>query len=119
VVVLRFFKDGATYDQLDDGRTVRVAGSHFVPSPRYQVKLEGVKQLGFRTIFIGGIRDPTLIAGIDAFLESCKKRLIAQGFPEIAAKPDDYHMHFHVYGKNATMGPLESVRTIPHEIGVL
>ncbi|KAL4916557.1 hypothetical protein BDW62DRAFT_202545 [Aspergillus aurantiobrunneus] len=59
-----FVLDGASYQQLAE-KTVRVRGAQFIPSTVYQVKLEGVDKLGYRTIFIGGIRDPILIRQFD------------------------------------------------------
>lgn len=50
--------DNAKYEQVTP-KTCRVSGAKFEPTP-YQVKLEGVTHLGYRTIFVGGIRDPTL-----------------------------------------------------------
>lgn len=74
--------DDARYQQLEDDRTVLVSGARFVPTPVYQVKLEGVERLGHRTIFIGGIHDPVLISQIDDFLE--KVRQYTQNlFPEL------------------------------------
>lgn len=64
--------DDAKYDQLADGRTVRVSGARFVPTTVYQIKLEGVERLGHRTNFIGGIRDPILISQVDGFLEKVR-----------------------------------------------
>ncbi len=51
------------YEQIG-ARTTRVSGAVFRPMP-YTVKLEGAKPLGFRTIFMAGIRDPLLINEID------------------------------------------------------
>jgi len=62
--------DGAVYQQLTD-KTVRIYGAEFMPTP-YQVKLEAVEKLGYRTIFIGGIRDPILIGQIDEFLSQVR-----------------------------------------------
>ncbi len=62
--------DKVSYTQLSDGRSVRVSGSVFVKDPQYMVKLEGASLIGYRTIFIGGIRDPILIEGLDDFLET-------------------------------------------------
>ena len=45
----------SSYEQLTE-RSVRVRGSTFVPSTSYQVKLEGAAIVGYRTIFVGGIR---------------------------------------------------------------
>lgn len=106
--------DRAQYLSL--GRTVRVSGAKFVPTP-YQIKLEGVERLGHRTIFIGGIRDPILISQIDDFLERARaytKKL----FPELD-KDEHCQLRFQIYGKNAVMGPLEPTRESAHEIGVL
>ena len=109
--------DSAHYQQLEDGRTVRVSGAQFIPTPVYQVKLEGVERLGHRTIFIGGIRDPVLIAQIDDFLE--KVRVYTQGlFPELD-QSDNYRLIYHVYGRNAVMGPLETATGCSHELGIM
>ncbi|EOO00589.1 putative caib baif family enzyme protein [Phaeoacremonium minimum UCRPA7] len=59
----------AKYELLADGRTTRCSGTRFVPTPVYQVKLEGVAKVGHRAIFIGGFRDPILIAGLDDLLD--------------------------------------------------
>ena len=109
--------DNARYDQLPDDRTVRVSGARFVPTATYQVKLEGVERLGHRTIFIGGIRDPILISQIDCFLE--KVRQYSQGLFSELDKTDDCRLTYHVYGRNAVMGPLESQSSMPHEIGIM
>lgn len=63
---------GPEYVQLTE-KTIRVRGASFQPSPVYQIKLEGVEQLGYRTIFIGGIRDLILIPQIDDFLDQVRK----------------------------------------------
>lgn len=64
----RLLLHNASYEQLQDGRSVRVSGAVYEKSPSYMVKLEGASHVGFRTIFIGGIRDPVLISQIDQFL---------------------------------------------------
>ncbi|PNS16802.1 hypothetical protein CAC42_4766 [Sphaceloma murrayae] len=109
--------EGAQYIEQADGRSVLVHGSEFVPSPRYEIKLEGVQQVGFRSTFIGGIRDPILIAGIDAFLVTVRETTFA-AFPTLG-KDGGPQLIFHLYGKNAVMGPLETSTQVPHEIGVL
>lgn len=109
--------DNARYEPLPDGRTVRVSGASFVPSPTYQVKLEGVEKLGHRTIFIGGIRDPILISQIDNFLDEARM-YTRKLFPELD-QTDKCQLRFQVYGKNAIMGPLEPSQAVSHEIGIL
>lgn len=106
----------AKYEQLN-GRTTRVSGSTFRPSPVYQVKLEGSAIAGQRTIFVGGIRDPILIAQIDTFLESLQERLRA-GYPQL--QTGEAKVLFHLYGKNGVMGDLEPEKDfVPLEIGIL
>ncbi|KAJ5109843.1 hypothetical protein N7532_002488 [Penicillium argentinense] len=110
--------DGASYEQITE-KTVRVRGAEFVPSETYQVKMEGVEKLGFRTIFIGGIRDPILISQIDAFLDDV--RAYTQNlFPQLDQSPQ-CRLIFHFYGRNGTMGPIEPKKgeTSCHELGIL
>ncbi|SCO78344.1 related to acyl-CoA transferases/carnitine dehydratase [Fusarium oxysporum] len=108
--------DNAKYEQIND-KTTRVSGAQFLETP-YQVKLEGVTFLGYRTIFIGGIRDPILISQIDDFLERVRK-YTQNLFPELD-QSDSCRLIYHVYGKNGVMGPLETQAvSSPHEIAVL
>lgn len=109
--------DGCTYTLQPDGRSVCVKGSKFVSTPVYQVKLEGAKHVGFRTTFIGGIRDPILIIGIDEFLNTVR-RTTKEAFPALDTE-DGPRIIFHLYGKNAVMGEMETQTTLAHEIGVL
>lgn len=107
----------ACYHQITD-KSVRVSGAEFVPSTTYQVKLEGVAHLGYRTIFIGGIRDPILIAQIDDFLERVRKYTQSL-FPELD-QSEHCRLVYHIYGRNAVMGPLEPLsNNVGHEIGVV
>jgi len=108
--------NGARYEALDD-RRVRVSGGVFLPSNKYSVKHEGAAITGYRTIFIGGIRDPILIGQLDAFLDTVRKR--ANGiFPQLAS--GEATMMFHVYGRDAVMGEMEPLRhKVPHEVGLM
>lgn len=113
--------DGARYEQITP-KTIRVSGARFEAGSPYQIKLEGVMQLGYRTIFIGGIRDPILIGQIDEFLERVRK-YTQNLFPELD-KSDQCRLIYHVYGKNGVMGPLEPTqyqddKPQPHEVAVL
>jgi hypothetical protein len=51
----------AIYEQLEDGRTCRVRGGEFISSRNaerpYQIKLEGARTIGFRSMFMGSIND--------------------------------------------------------------
>lgn len=88
-------------------------------SPRYQVKLEGAEQLGYRAVFIGGIRDPILIDHIDQFLDQCSSNTAKTAYPQLLKDPEHYQLIFHVMGRNGVMGPLETSKQIPHEIAIL
>ena len=51
----------AKYRQLEDGRTVRVSGGLFKRSVEhgkpYQIKLEGARSMGYRSTYMGSIKD--------------------------------------------------------------
>lgn len=110
--------DHCRFEQLEE-RIVKVSGSRYEPSDTYTVKLEGARQVGFRTVFIAGIRDPILIDGIDDFVKSCRQR-IGRDVGALGIEAADYTLSVHLYGKNAVMGALEPEADSPvHELGLL
>jgi len=104
---------GTTFEQLPGGR-VRVAGTKFVPTDGYFLKLEGASLLGYRTISIAGVRDPIMISQIDEIIERVKDR-VADNFQDLK----DYQLHVHCYGKNGVMGELEPHPAPGHELGLV
>ena len=106
----------ATRFTAESARVVRVDGSRFVASDGYTVKLEAARRVGHRTVSIAGARDPVFIAKIDEILAAVRAR-VADNFTHIA--DDDYRLLFHVYGRDAVMGPLEPCRTAAHELGIV
>lgn len=104
----------STYEQLTP-TVVRVRGAVFEPR-KYQVKLEGAKVTGFRSIYIGGIREPGLIAQIDTVLERVEQygRSMNPTF-----EGENCRIAFHIYGKNGVMGPLEPVTVPAHELCIV
>lgn len=52
---------GSKYEQLADGRSVRVGGSQFRPSRAegkpYTLKLEAAQIVGYRSLFLGSVKD--------------------------------------------------------------
>lgn len=101
------------FKELGDG-TVSVSGSKHIHRP-YQVKLEGARCLGYRTISIAGIRDPIMIAGIDDIIKAVKERVQV-----ILGEDKSSQVFFHIYGKNGVMGSLEPLKdTHPHELGIV
>lgn len=108
--------DTAKYEQLT-AKTTRVSGAEFIQTP-YQIKLEGVTHLGFRTVIFGGIRDPILIGQIKDFLQRIRSFLRGR-FPGLDMS-EDCRLIFHVYGENGVMGPLETQTAgSAHEIAIL
>ncbi len=104
------------FEQIDD-RRVKVSGSKFIPSAAYAVKLEGAKQVGYRTIFIAGVRDPFAIKHIDEILEGVEQDVV-EYFSDIPR--ESYEMIFHVYGKNGVMGEHEIQKEITsHELCII
>ncbi|WP_224408056.1 acyclic terpene utilization AtuA family protein [Afifella sp. IM 167] len=105
-----------TFEQIDP-RTVRVAGSRFVPDERYMVKLEGAEFIGYRSIVMVGVRDPIMIAQFDHVLEEARARA-QKRFPVSSA--GDWKLAYHAYGRDAVMGSLEPDRDfVAKEIGLL
>ena len=100
------------FESVEGGR-VRVSGTRFKPVFPYTVKLEGVKSAGFRTISIGGVRDPILISTVDSVLAEIRKQVMED-------VGDSGKILFHVYGKNGVMGMLEPEKThASHELGIV
>lgn len=100
--------------QLDD-RRVRVTGTRFVPERPYRVKLEGVRQAGYRTVCVAGVRCPTMISRLDSILADVRGRVEAY-----FSGGEPFTLLFHVYGRNAVMGRLEAqAHPLPHEVGLV
>jgi Acyclic terpene utilisation family protein AtuA len=102
-----------------DARRVQVTGSAFTPAPRYSVKLEAARLVGYRAICIGICRDPALIAEADHYIERVRKS-VADQVAETYGPVSDYLLTIRVIGKDAAMGPLEPAAEVAgHEIGLL
>lgn len=105
---------GCTFMPVDE-RTVRVAGS--VHHERLlSIKLEGAAVVGHRAAFIGGVRDPILIGQLDT-LFGLVRGYTAGLHPHLAEGAA--RLDFHVYGRDAVMGRLETATAMPHEVGIL
>jgi len=105
----------AQYEQYDE-RTVKAYGGKWV-SAEYSIKIEAGKMIGYRTINVLGVRDPTVIERIQQLTESVSKET-KEVIPQ--EKWGKYTLLFHIFGKNAVLGPLEPVREIKgHEICVI
>ena len=94
-------------EQLDE-RRVRLRGAVYREAAP-TLKLEGAGAAGFRSMCVAGCRDPRMIAAIDSILDDLRTRVQATG-AQVAT---------HVFGRDAVMGPLEPVRSQPHEAGIV
>ncbi|KAJ4129775.1 hypothetical protein NW768_006744 [Fusarium equiseti] len=98
--------DNSHYEQLSDGRSVRVSGSKYRSSEEdgapYQFKLEAARIVGYRSMFMGSVKDSILISQIDKVLARVKL-YVAQQHPEITSH---WKLDFHVYGKGQLPGQL-------------
>ncbi|OQV11259.1 hypothetical protein CLAIMM_15120 [Cladophialophora immunda] len=105
--------DETQYEQIDE-RTVRVSGARFAPEPEgeYTVKLEGARNRGFHTIFIGALRDPILISQLDPWIGWIKDAA-REKFPDFP-----WDLKIHTYGVNGVMGHLEPDDRLPKEVGI-
>lgn len=107
--------EGCSFREIGDG-VVEVRGSRYEQAPRYRVKLEGARQIGYRSVSIAGTRDPVMIRDIDAILAAVRTQL-GEFMRREKVKGV---LNFHVYGKNAVMGTREPVQgTRAHELGIL
>jgi hypothetical protein len=109
----------AKYEAVSD-RAVRVSGSTFRPAQRYTIKLEGAELAGYQSIIVGSVRDPIILRQFDSWLDGLKKAVkerIRAVFGEAVER--QYRFDIRVFGRNATMGPLETETGIGHEVGLL
>lgn len=104
---------GCQFIEHADG-TVEVKGSKHVHTP-YQVKLEGARQVGYRTVSIAGTRDPIMIESIHSIIDSVKARVA-----KILGDGNLAQVFFHLYGKDGVMGHLEPAKNrVSHELGIV
>ncbi len=88
---------GCTFTPVGDNK-VKVAGTKFVPTEGYFVKLEGVRKVGYRTISCAGVMDPVMIAKIDDITAEVKKR-VKNNFEHYGIQ--EFFLDFKIYGKGA------------------
>ena len=101
------------FEQAGEGR-VRVTGSRLLDTP-YTIKLEGAKKVAYRTFVLAGIRDPLLIARMD----EVEREVVRNVDTYYGGLPENVHIHFYHYGRDAVMGDLEPTPVPGHEIGLM
>lgn len=100
----------------EDERTVRVKGSRFIPSDQYEVKAEGVKETGYRAVFIAGARDPLFIEQYNIIIKQAIND-VENYFPMIKEK--EATLFIKSYGIDGVLGNREFDKSLPKEIGIV
>lgn len=97
-------------------REVFVTGSKLTFTNPYYIKLEGARQVAYRTIVIAGVRDPVLIDCLER-VEQLVKEQVIEYYSNIPK--EEYTIHFINYGLNGVLGECEFNSNLPHEVGVI
>ncbi|MFE0923499.1 acyclic terpene utilization AtuA family protein [Streptomyces nigra] len=108
----------ATYTSLDD-RTVRVEGSRFHTADQHTVKLEGARITGYETMSFSAIRDPHILANIEAWAELLHTILRQRVEQTLGLREDAYAFDVRLYGYNAVLEGLDPASGPPREVGVM
>jgi hypothetical protein len=107
------------YTAISD-RAVRVTNSQYIPAEGYTVRLEAASMRGYRTVVLAGIRDPLLLMQLDDYIASAGASIAKKVLDSLGLESNQYTIRWLVYGKDATMGPLEPTPFIEgHEVGVV
>jgi hypothetical protein len=107
----------ATYRAIDS-RVVRVEGSTFEPADTYTIKIEGSALVGYETVTFVGIRNPAVVAGIEAWTDLLTALVADRVGTVLGVSGDRYDFDVSRYGYDAVLGARERERT-GHEIGLL
>ncbi|MCB2158079.1 MAG: acyclic terpene utilization AtuA family protein, partial [Rhodobacteraceae bacterium] len=108
---------GSRYVALDD-RRVRVEGSVWVPGP-YTVKLEGARIAGYQAVSLTLLRDRRYVENARTWAEDIAARCRKVAVERTGLTEADFTIEMRLVGQDATLGPLETGRTVPTEVGVL
>jgi hypothetical protein len=108
----------ATYVALDD-RTVRVEGSLFHHADQHTVKLEGARITGYETMSFTAVRDPLILADIDAWADLMRTMIRRRVGQTLRLADHEYAFDLRLYGHNAVLDDLEPESGPPREVGVM
>ncbi|WP_206795806.1 acyclic terpene utilization AtuA family protein [Amycolatopsis sp. MtRt-6] len=108
----------ARYTAVDD-RIVRVEGSRFHVAGQYTIKLEGARITGYETVSFAAIRDPRVLADIDAWARLMRTVITQRVRQTLELADDEYAFDLRLYGHNAVLDELEPETGPPREVGVM
>ncbi|WP_212742889.1 acyclic terpene utilization AtuA family protein [Sphingomonas sp. 2SG] len=101
-----------------NARTVRVTGSVFERQP-YTMKLEGASAGAFQTIMFVGIRDPKVVAEIDALIERMHGLMCQRVADTMGLALDAFSISLRPYGWSAVSGQPPADAPPPPEVGLM
>lgn len=108
----------ARYTAVDD-RIVRVEGSTFHNADQYTIKLEGARITGYETMSFSAVRDPIVLADIDAWADLMRTMIRQRVGQTLGLADDEYAFDLRLYGHNAVLDDLEPESGPPREVGVM
>lgn len=106
---------GTSYEALD-ARRVRVTGSHWVPSDRYTVKLEGARAAGYQVVSLVLVRDPRYVDNIDTWCADIHAKCSDKARARVGK---DFTLELRVIGRDATLGALDPAPETGSEVAVM
>jgi hypothetical protein len=110
------------YTQLPDDRSVRVTGTELLPKDRYDVRLEAARAVGYRSVAIGAVRDPLVLATFSEFFSGARESALSKVTQSMGLSRDSasWEVSFRVFGRDAALGALEPISQVDgHELGIL
>lgn len=108
----------ARYTAVDD-RVVRVEGSRFHAAEQYTIKLEGARITGCETVSFAAVRDPRVLADLDAWAQLMRTMITQRVGQTLGLADDEYAFDLRLYGHNAVLDELEPETGPPREAGVM
>jgi hypothetical protein len=108
----------AVYKAVDE-RVVRVEGSKFIVADQHTIKLEGARITGYETMSFTAVRDPLILADIDAWADLMRTMIAQRVEQTLGLAADEYAFDLRLYGHNGVLNELEPETGPPREVGVM
>ena len=108
----------ATYVALDE-RRVRVEGSRFHVAEQHTIKLEGARITGYETMSFTGVRDPLVLADLEAWAQFMRDMIVLRVDQTLGLGEDQYALDLRLYGYDAVLGERDPTTAPPREVGAM
>lgn len=108
------------YEQHSSGSVLIRGNARFIPGDRYSMRVEGVRSRGYRSIALGGVRDPALIRNGAEGMRVVRSETIKRVEEMFGSQSSSWMLRVLLYGVDGVLGDRESEETDAcHEIAVL